>query len=270
MNWSYFEQMNHYVPFDLATKSNFGIAFVVLLGVIFIRYLMFVIPALVLFYSKWGQKKFSKMKIYPRLPTKTQQWQEFRWSLLSAVVFAVSGVILGLLWQKGMTQIFLNKNDVTPIYFWILAPFFVIVFHDAYFYWTHRWLHRPRIFKKFHEVHHRFLEPSPWASFAFHPVESVINALAVPLICLVLPLHPVHILFHLTIMTMSAISNHLGYEILPEAAKRLGIHRWFISGFHHSQHHRFFRTNFGLFFSAWDQIMRTEKKVSASVLRPPS
>jgi sterol desaturase/sphingolipid hydroxylase (fatty acid hydroxylase superfamily) len=52
----------------------------------------------------------------------------------------------------------------------------MLVLHDAYFYWTHRAMHRPRLFKVFHRVHHLSTNPSQWAAFAFHPLEAVVEA----------------------------------------------------------------------------------------------
>ena len=52
----------------------------------------------------------------------------------------------------------------------------MILLHDTYFYWAHRAMHHPKIYRHVHLVHHLSQNPSPWAAFAFHPFEAVIEA----------------------------------------------------------------------------------------------
>ena len=51
-----------------------------------------------------------------------------------------------------------------------------VVLHDAYFYWTHRLLHWRPLYRVAHHVHHRSTSPTPWAAYAFHPLEALIQA----------------------------------------------------------------------------------------------
>ena len=37
----------------------------------------------------------------------------------------------------------------------------MVILHDAYFYWTHRLLHHPAFFERFHRVHHLSTTPTP-------------------------------------------------------------------------------------------------------------
>lgn len=253
---NHFEKFESYIPQSLLEPSHFLAALGIVLFFVVFRYFLMVTPFHFIFYvlrPSWTHPR----QIYPQLPGKKEQLFELKWSLITSVVFAFAGVLLGLLWELGWTRIYLRFDEYG--WFYLLAsPFLLMFIHDTYFYWTHRWLHRPGIYERYHAIHHASLRPSPWASFSFHPVESVINALAIPFIALFLPLHPVVILVHLTLMTLSAITNHMGFEVLPRTA----LHRWWgkalISGVHHTLHHRYFRTNYGLFFSFWDLWMKTE------------
>ena len=56
-----------------------------------------------------------------------------------------------------------------------------------------------------HYVHHESLSPSPWASFSFHPLESVIEALFIPALVFVVPIHVAGLLFVLTSMTIFGV-----------------------------------------------------------------
>lgn len=252
---NHFEKFESYIPVDLLTPANLLAATGLVLFIVLFRYFLMVTPFWWLFYKRGAA---TSRRIYQRLPGKSEQLFEIKWSLISGVVFAVFGVLLGVIWQLGWTRIYLRFDEWGWFYFWILGPALLLILHDTYFYWTHRWLHLPSVYRRFHRVHHESLHPSPWASFSFHPVESAINAAAIPLIVLILPLHPVHLLVHLTLMTVSAITNHLGFEVLPLSAARQGWGAWVVSGLHHAQHHRFFKWNYGLFFSVWDRMMKTE------------
>ncbi len=251
----HFEKFKSYIPFDLLQPMNFIIATVVLILIIIFRYFLLA-GAFWLGFYKSKLQSIKKRQIYDFLPDSSQQLYEIKWSMYTSIVFGLSGVVMGLMWQNNLTQIYLKFNQFG---YWYLPVSFILtsLVHELYFYWTHRWLHQPKIFKLFHKVHHHSVTPSPWASFSFHPVEGVIQALALPLIVLVVPLHPLVVLIYLTAMTISAVSNHLGFEILPQNSEKF-LAKWFVSGVHHTQHHRYYRYNFSLFYPFLDVLFKTE------------
>lgn len=254
---NHFEKLESYLPVSLLRPEMMAMAFLVVLFFVVFRYFLMVLPFHLLFYRlkpKWALNR----QIYPELPGAKEQWFEIKWSLWTSLIFAAAGVLIGVFWELGWSQIYLRFNQYG---YWYLPVSWMILLllHETYFYWTHRWLHRPGIYERFHRVHHASLRPSPWASFSFHPMESVINAAFVPLAILILPLQPVVVLWHLTFMTISAITNHSGFEVLPRNALKQGWGHYLVSGVHHTTHHRFFKNNYGLFFTFWDRWMGTEK-----------
>ena len=65
--------------------------------------------------------------------------------------------------------------DSNPI--WFFALFLLMpVFQSFHFYWLHRALHIPWIYKRVHSVHHRSVSIAPWSGFSMHPIEHVANA----------------------------------------------------------------------------------------------
>lgn len=126
------------------------------------------------------------------------------------------------------------------------------------YYWLHRLMHHPKIYRYVHQVHHNSLITSPWTAFSFHPIEGLFEALILPAIILFLPLHPNIIIMQLSIMTLSATINHLDIEIYPK--NRLGT--WLgsrvIGATHHHLHHKQFKFNFGLYFTFWDRWAKTQ------------
>lgn len=253
---NHFETLESYLPFSLLVPSNFVLATVTLTAIVALRYFLFVGLAWLVLYRKTPASWTTRL-IYSKQPNRDTQIFEIKWSMANALVFGVSGVLLGLMWELGLTRIYLKFNEFG---IWYLPVSFVLmsVVHDFYFYITHRALHIPWLYRRYHSTHHKSLEPSPWASFSFHPAEGLLQAAALPLMVVLLPVHPTVLLAYLTMMTASAIINHLGYEVLPRNSMGLWLGRWLVTGTHHAEHHKYFRTNYGLFFTFWDRVLKTE------------
>lgn len=174
--------------------------------------------------------------------------------------FAVAGALLGLLWQKGYTKIYADVNDY-PVW-WLPASLLIALFvHETYYYWLHRWMHYPKIFRIVHKVHHDSNITSPWTAFSFHPLEGLLQAIFLPLLLMALPMHLYMLIFYLTVMTFSSVVNHLDIEVYPKGFHKNLFGRWFIGATHHSLHHKQFRYNYGLYFTFWDKWKNTESPV---------
>jgi lathosterol oxidase len=134
--------------------------------------------------------------------------------------------------------------------FWFVAMFLLIpIWESFYFYWIHRLLHIPFLYKHVHSLHHRNINVGPWSGLSMHPVEHVIFLGSV-LIHWVVAVHPVHILFHLQYYALTAVTTHTGFEglvIKDENRLKLGT-------FHHQMHHRYFDCNYGSLEIPWDQL----------------
>jgi lathosterol oxidase len=253
----HFEKFDSYIPFDLNTPANMFIAFVVMYLVIVFRYLL-----LVGVFHTYFWKKKTKDKLYPNRPERKQIKYEIKWSLISSLFFAAAGVVLGLVWQNGYSLMYLELDAYG---FWYLPVSFILaaLIHEVYFYSMHRMLHIPWIYKKAHQVHHHSVNPSAWASLSFHPLESLLESIILPLMVMILPLHPLVILNYLLLMTISAIINHLGIEVFT--GKMAFIRKFIITGTHHHQHHSKFNYNYGLYFTFMDSLFGTEYKGKETV-----
>jgi sterol desaturase/sphingolipid hydroxylase (fatty acid hydroxylase superfamily) len=165
-----------------------------------------------------------------------------------------------VLWQQGYTQIYweFSLND-----FWYmpLSLLIAMLIHETYYYWLHRLMHHPKIYRYVHKVHHNSLVSSPWTAFSFHPIEAFLEAIILPLIVILLPIHYYMIVFQLTIMTFSSIINHLDIEIYPKNTHKNWFGKWWIGATHHALHHSQFKYNFGLYFTFWDKYMKTESPI---------
>ncbi len=209
------------------------------------------------YYYIKNKEKFQPKKLSKRPYKKKQFRNEIKWSLISSVIFAITGALLYFLYNLGYTQIYL-KFSINDLWYFPLSLLSVLLIHETYYYWAHRWMHKPAIYKKVHKVHHDSLNPSPWTAFSFHPWEAMLEALILPVLLVTIPLHFSVILFYLLFMTISSVINHLDIEIYPEKLQKSLFGRVFIGATHHHYHHSEFNTNFGLYFTFWDKWMNTE------------
>lgn len=192
--------------------------------------------------------------------TKTLQVRkEVRWSIASSVIFAVLSVITYYFFQHGYTQVYVNVSERSVVYFIASIPIFLILY-ESYYYWLHRWMHHPSIFKIVHRVHHESIEPTVFTSFSFHPLEAVLQFIFIPIAICIIPIHYYALGIVLMILTVSAVINHGGVEIFPATLIRHPIGKWLIGSTHHDLHHKEFRTNFGLYLTIWDKMMKTENQ----------
>jgi lathosterol oxidase len=183
--------------------------------------------------------------------------REIGYSMLTVLIFATNGLLVFSLKSAGCTRIYSGIAEYGWAYWW-LSVAVIIVVHDAYFYWTHRLLHRGWWFRHVHSVHHRSTSPTPWAAYSFHPVEAVIQAVFLPLFVLAIPIHDAAIFVFLLHMIVNNCVGHSGFEILPWRAATRGWLRWKTTVTHHHFHHARNRGNYGLYFTWWDRLCRTE------------
>jgi len=222
-------------------------------GMHFARYFITAGMAWLLFYILM-RSKWSSRKIQAGFPAAAQIKREILYSVSSLLIFTAILALTITLNQLGITHIYLKFSEYSTAYF-MFSVLLLILWHDTWFYWTHRLLHHRR-FARFHRLHHQSHSTTPWTAFAFHPVEACIQAAFIPLILLVLPFHPLAIGIVLGWQMIFNVAGHLGYEIQP-AWFHNSIGRIFNTSTHHNMHHQYSKGNYGLYFSMWDRIMRS-------------
>jgi len=184
------------------------------------------------FPSRWTPRKLNK-KAYKRGQFRT----EVGWSMVTSLVFSLAGMVTVIGWQKGYTKVYTDAAR----YGWWYMPVSLLIFmllHETYYYWLHRWMHLPAVFRRIHKVHHDSRVTSPFTAFSFHPAEGLLQAIFLPVMLVVLPMHYYVIVLLLTIMTFSSVINHLDIELYPANFNTNWIGKWIIGATHHSLHHR--------------------------------
>ena len=223
---------------------------------IFGRYVAIALLFQYLFKVKY-QAQFAQRQVNNKLRRSNQNWREIGYSALTSLIFAFVGAGLLAVWQQGWTRVY-TDFDQYPLVWLPVSVVLVLVLHETYYYWLHRLMHHPSVYKWVHKSHHDSITTSAWTSFAFHPTESILQSVILPFLLFIIPVHYVAVGVILLIMTTTSVINHLNTEIYPEGFHQHWFGKWWIGATHHSLHHSQFRYNFGLYFTFWDKLMRTE------------
>jgi sterol desaturase/sphingolipid hydroxylase (fatty acid hydroxylase superfamily) len=220
------------------------------------RYFIVAGVAFLLCYVFFRQTRASR-KIQLKFPENKDYLREILHSISTILIFAL--VPLFLLKNpeiRSYTTFYLKISDYGWIWFFLAFPVMFIM-HDTYFYWMHRLMHHPGLFKLFHLVHHRSTNPSPWAAYAFHPLEAIIEIGIFVVFLFTIPMHALHFFLFFFMSIIYNVYGHLGWEIYPKGFNRHWLGKWINTSVNHNQHHQYFKGNYGLYFLFWDRMMGT-------------
>ena len=172
------------------------------------------------------------------------------WSLTSGVgqLTLIQSVVLWAM-ANGYAPVITFAGN--PVWF-VLALMLLPIWSAFHFYWVHRLLHVPFLYRHVHSLHHRNVNIGPWSGLSMHPVEHLLY-LSTLLIHLVVPSHPIHLVFHVLYQGPGAAMTHTGYEdILIRDKRRLAL-----GTFYHQLHHRYYECNYGNQEMPWDRWFGT-------------
>ena len=220
-----------------------------------LRYLLFAGVAWLLGYVIFRQR-WARRKIIPDFPARTEMRREILLSLLSALIYGLVGAATLWATHHGWTQVYFRFAEYGRAWFWASVVLTIFV-HDAYFYWTHRWMHHPRLFRPFHRSHHLSMNPSPWAAYAFDPLEAIVQAGIFPLVAILYPIHPLAFFLFMFWQLTFNIFGHTGYELWPTWFMNSPLGKFMNSPTAHILHHQHLRGHYGLYFNIWDRLMGT-------------
>jgi len=193
--------------------------------------------------------------------SRLQRDREFWQSVSSIGIFALFVVTTFSLERMGLTQIYRDES-MYPLWYLPVSLVLALALHDTYFYWTHRLMHRVRIFRQSHLHHHASKTPTAWAAFAFHPLEACVQGSVYLWLPLILPIHISVLTLFALVATLHSAWIHSGHDLRGNVRKRSeSVASGIWSGsLEHDLHHAGAKGNFGLYFLFWDRWMGTLRR----------
>lgn len=209
-------------------------------------------------------KRIAAFKLQPSLPKYSDYFREVGYSILTMGLFAL--IPLLLIYNQDIrpyTSLYKEISDYGWAYYFLVFPVMTLM-HDTYFYWTHRLMHHPKLYRIMHSVHHASTNPSPWAAYAFHPTEAIIEIGIFVIFIFTLPVHRSHIFLFFFFSIIYNVYGHLGWELYSDAFQKSHLGRWINTSRRHNLHHRYFKGNYGLYFLFWDRWMGTYREIDSN------
>jgi Delta7-sterol 5-desaturase len=127
-----------------------------------------------------------------------------------------------------------------------LAVIGAVLFAEGSIYWIHRALHTPTLFRWLHHRHHRFRMPTPFVSFAFHPLDDFAQSAPYHLYIFLVPMPE---LAYFALIGLAAVWTLLIHDrvvwISPRLINNSGCH---------TAHHWYYRHNYGNYFTFMDRL----------------
>jgi sterol desaturase/sphingolipid hydroxylase (fatty acid hydroxylase superfamily) len=220
------------------------------------RYFLVAGTGFLLFYVLL-RKMMASRKIQRRFPQGRDYLREIGYSVLTISIFTLVPVLLIKNDRiRPFTTFYADIETYGWVYFFAAFPIMFIM-HDTYFYWMHRLMHHPKLFRIFHLVHHKSTNPSPWAAYAFHPLEAIVEVGIFVIFLFTIPIHPLHYFIFFFLSIVYNVYGHLGWELYPKGFSRHWLGKWINTSVNHNMHHQYFKGNYGLYFLFWDRVMGT-------------
>ncbi len=182
-------------------------------------------------------------------------------TLLSFIGSTVFMLIILSLKDNGLTKFYIDNGKFG--WYEILMVITMLVISDTWFYWSHRAMHHPSIYKYVHALHHKSLDVNPYTSTSFHVIEALwLTAWILPL-AMAMPISMTALGIMQVLGTLNNLKSHLGYELFPSFF-RIVPFNMLVTATNHSLHHTQYNGNYGLFFRFWDIVCGTELNATES------
>lgn len=185
-----------------------------------------------------------------------QKRREVFYALTSVLIFAGGGLVNLFISDKKWGLYYSHIQDFGWGY-WVFSIFAMLAISEIHFYFFHRLLHTPFLYKKIHAVHHMSRQTTPMTSQAFSPAESLVNISVVFIIPFVIPLHISAYLVFANLAFLYNVYGHCGYEFWPKSWMQKVPFKYLNTSTAHSWHHQKVNGNYGLYVTILDRLFGT-------------
>jgi lathosterol oxidase len=178
---------------------------------------------------------------------KGQIAREIRHSLISIAIFGAYGALTLEAWRIGVVTIVFEPSwrklgmDVMILLIW----------NEVHFYVMHRLLHTRWLFRNVHRIHHESAVPTPFSTYSFHWVESILLGSVMILPMLV---HPFSAAALLALPIVSILLNTIGHWNYNLFASHAALRS---ASVEHAAHHIRINGNFGFYLPFFDRWVGT-------------
>ncbi|MEY9706414.1 sterol desaturase family protein [Bradyrhizobium diazoefficiens] len=170
------------------------------------------------------------------------------WSVYGLVGNAVLVLPVQLLIVHGYFPLYHAIGEHGVAYL-IISCVSALVFAETCIYWIHRALHFGFLYRLLHVHHHRFREPTPYAAFAFHPLDSFAQSLPYHVYALIVPMYD---WAYLALFAFSMLWSLMIHDQVRWVPFRFINHTGC-----HTAHHWYYHYNYGNYFTFWDRLCGT-------------
>lgn len=183
---------------------------------------------------------------------KNQEILEMKLSMISIPVMAVPSSFIFLAEVKGYSLMYDSIEGLSGwLYVAVTIPLYLF-FTDTLIYWIHRWIHHPLLYSWIHKPHHRWIVPTPFAAYAFHPLDGFLQSLPYHIFIFCIPLNKYLYLGLFLFVCTWTVSIHDG--------KGFYYGKIINGADHHTIHHSDFFYNYGQYFTFWDRVCGTHRE----------
>jgi len=183
---------------------------------------------------------------------KNQVRLEIQQTLRSIPVMAIFTTPVFVAEVCGYSKLYDTTQDGPGMWYNLLQFPLFFVFTDFSIYWIHRGLHHPLIYRHLHKAHHKWIMPTPYASYAFHPVDGFAQSIPYHLFPFILPLQKFAYIVLFAFITIWTVIIHDGEYIADSPI---------INGAAcHTMHHLYFNYNYGQFTTLFDRLFGSYRR----------
>lgn len=150
---------------------------------------------------------------------------------------------------RGWDSIYMDASE-RGVGYLLLSTVAYFLWIDAWAYVSHRVMHFPPVYRRFHKWHHEHVQCTAFSSLALHPVDMISFQGGVYTGLYLFPLHPAAIVVNLVYIHYFNVVDHSG--IFAESWIP-----WQPSTLYHDDHHKLFHVNYGQTLPIFDQVFGT-------------
>jgi Delta7-sterol 5-desaturase len=178
---------------------------------------------------------------------KGQIAKEIRRSLVSIAIFGGYGVLTFEAWCKGFVAINFGAS-------WLkigAEVAMLVIWNEVHFYTMHRSLHTPWLFRKVHRIHHESAVPTPFSTYSFHWIESMLLGSVMLLPMFIYRFSAPALLALPIISILLNTIGHSNYNLFANHPRMRS------ASVEHTAHHIRVNGNFGFYLPFFDRWART-------------